>query len=83
MLLQDRRTRCSNLRDDKFFDEKYDVSVGDGSIVLTNWSDGHNHLYLYSYDPAKLAATTATLVRQLTKGDFEVGDVLSVDTAGK
>ena len=22
----------------------------DGKIVLTNWSDGHNHLYLYSYD---------------------------------
>jgi dipeptidyl-peptidase-4 len=71
------------LTDDKFFDEKYDVSVGGGSIVMTNWSDGHNHLYLYSYDPAKLATTTATLVRQLTKGDFEVGDVLSVDTAGK
>jgi dipeptidyl-peptidase 4 len=38
------------LTDDKFFDENYDVSVGEGSIVLTNWSDGHNHLYLYSYD---------------------------------
>jgi dipeptidyl-peptidase-4 len=71
------------LTDDKFFDEKYDVTVGDGSIVLTNWSDGHNHLYLYSYDPAKLAATTATLVRQLTKGNFEVGEVLGVDLAGK
>jgi len=71
------------LTDDKFFDEKYDVTVGDGSIVLTNWSDGHNHLYLYSYDPAKLATTKATLVRQLTRGDFEVGDVLGVDTAGK
>ena len=22
------------------------------AIVLTNWSDGHNHLYLYSYDQA-------------------------------
>ncbi len=41
------------ITDDKFFDENYDVAVGDGSIVLTNWSDGHNHLYLYSYDPAK------------------------------
>ena len=40
------------LSDDKFLDENYDVAVGDGSIVLTNWSDGHNHLYLYSYDQA-------------------------------
>ncbi len=64
------------LSDDKFFDEKYDVSVGDGSIVLTNWSDGHNHLYLYSYDPANPGTATATLERQLTKGDFEVGEVV-------
>ena len=71
------------LADDTFFDEKYDVSVEDGTIVLTNWSDGHNHLYLYSYDQAKPATTTATLVRQLTKGEFDVGDVLGVDTAGK
>jgi dipeptidyl-peptidase-4 len=71
------------LADDKFFDEKYDVFVGGGSIVMTNWSDGHNHLYLYSYDRANPAATNAALERQLTKGDFEVGDVLGVDTAGK
>jgi len=71
------------LADDTFFDEKYDVSVEDGTIVLTNWSDGHNHLYLYSYDQAKPATTTATLVRQLTKGEFDVGDVLGVDTAGE
>ena len=38
------------LADDNFIDENYDVSVGFGTIVLTNWSDGHNHLYLYSYD---------------------------------
>jgi dipeptidyl-peptidase-4 len=71
------------LADDKFFDERYDVNVADGSIVLTNWSDGHNHLYLYSYDQANLATATAKLERQLTKGDFEVGDVLGIDHAGK
>ena len=38
------------ITDDKFLDENYDVSVADGNIVLTNWSDGHNHIYLYSYD---------------------------------
>jgi dipeptidyl-peptidase-4 len=71
------------LKDDKFFDDKYDVAVGDGAIVLTNWGDGHNHLCLYSYSQADPPHTTAKLVRQLTKGDFEVGDVLRVDTGGK
>jgi dipeptidyl-peptidase-4 len=67
------------LADDTFFDESYDVSVGAGAIVLTNWSGGHNHLYLYSYDQANPGAATAKLERQLTRGDFEVGDVLGVD----
>ena len=44
------------ITDDKFLDENYDVAVGDGAIVLTNWSDGHNHLYLYSYNQANPAS---------------------------
>jgi dipeptidyl-peptidase-4 len=71
------------ITDDKFLDDNYDVSVGDGSIVLTNWTDGHNHIYLYSYDQNNPLAGTAKLERQLTKGDFEVGDVSTVDYAGK
>jgi dipeptidyl-peptidase-4 len=69
------------LSDDNFIDDNYDVSVGEGTIVLTNWSDGHNHLYLYSYDQGNPG--TAKLERQLTKGDFEVGEVYTVDHAGK
>ncbi len=69
--------------DDKFVDENYDVAVGDGAIVLTSWSDGHTHLYLYSYDPARPLVAGAKLERQLTKGDFEVGDVYSVDPERK
>jgi len=71
------------LTDDKFIDANYDVSVGYGSIVLTNWTDGHNHLYLYTYDEANPLMATAKLVRQLTKGDFEVGDILGVDHEAK
>jgi dipeptidyl-peptidase-4 len=71
------------LADDKFFDESYDVWVGGGRIVLTNWADGHNHLYLYSYDQADPAHATAKLERQLTQGDFEVGEVYRVDLTGK
>ncbi|MGO9775670.1 MAG: alpha/beta fold hydrolase [Terracidiphilus sp.] len=71
------------LADDKFFDDKYDVTVGNGAIVLTNWSDGHNHIYLYSYDQADPANAKAKLERQLTQGDFEVGEVYRVDTKAK
>jgi dipeptidyl-peptidase-4 len=69
--------------DEKFLDEDYDVAVGDGAIVFTNWSDGHTHLYLYSYNSAVPLATDAKLEKQLTQGDFEVGDVYSVDPARK
>jgi dipeptidyl-peptidase-4 len=69
------------LTDDKFFDEKYDVTVDSGLIVLTQWNDGHNHIYLYSYDRSNPGG--ATLVRQLTRGDFEVGDLYRVDPAAQ
>jgi dipeptidyl-peptidase-4 len=73
-----------HLVDDKFFDDgSYDVSVGFGTIVLANWSDGHNHLYLYSYDQGSTGSTTAKLERQLTKGDFEVGEEFHVNHAAK
>jgi dipeptidyl-peptidase-4 len=71
------------LTDDKFINDKYDVWVGNGSIVLTNWADGHTHLYLYNYDQADPVHATAKLERQLTQGDFEVGDVFRVVLPGK
>jgi dipeptidyl-peptidase-4 len=67
--------------DEKYVDENYDVAVGGGAIVLTQWGDGHNHLYLYSYDQSKPFEGAAKPARQLTSGDFDVGDVYSVDTA--
>jgi dipeptidyl-peptidase-4 len=69
------------LTDDKFFDEKYDVLVGEGALVINQWSDGHNHLYLYGYDKAHPGA--ATLLRQLTQGDFEVDEAYGLDPASK
>ena len=51
--------------------------------MLTNWSDGHNHLYLYSYDQANPETATAKLERQLTRGDFEVGEVLARRSCGQ
>ncbi|MGA2907994.1 MAG: alpha/beta fold hydrolase, partial [Terracidiphilus sp.] len=71
------------ISDEKFLDESYDMTVSDGAIVFTSWSDGHNHIYLYRYDRSKPLGSDAKLDRQLTTGDFDVGDVYSVDTARK
>ena len=68
-----------DISDEKFLDENYDVDVDRGDIVLTAWTDGHTHLYLYSYDRSKPLSAPAKLERQLTKGDFEVSDVYAVD----
>lgn len=69
------------LSDEKFIDMNYDVQIENGWIVLTNWSDGHNHIYLYKYDQSRPDSTTAEVVKQLTKGDFEVGEVYRVDSS--
>ena len=71
------------ISDDKFLDVNYDVNIENGWIVLTNWTDGHNHVYLYKYDVNRPDSTTATLAKQLTRGDFEVGEIYRVDTARK
>jgi dipeptidyl-peptidase 4 len=65
--------------DDKFVDDNYDVAVDNGLIVLSNWTSGNNHLYLYSFDKDHPGAATAKLEKQLTSGDFEVGDIYNVD----
>ncbi len=69
--------------DAKFFDERYDIWVGAGHIVLTSWRDGHTHLYLYSFDTSHPMASEARLERQLTHGDFEVTKVLAVNPTQK
>lgn len=67
------------LIDDKFLDENYDVQVNDGHILLTNWSDGHNHIYLYQYDVHSPGTATAKVEKQLTHGEFEVSGISAVD----
>jgi len=67
------------IKDDKYVDENYEVDLGEGHIVLTNWTDGHNHLYLYKYDQHRPLDSAATLEKQLTQGEFEVGEVSRVD----
>ncbi len=72
-----------DIADDKFLDENYDATVERGNIVLTNWTDGHNHIYLYSYDVNDPTANPAKLEKQLTSGDFEVGEVYAVASERK
>jgi dipeptidyl-peptidase-4 len=69
--------------DDKFFDEKYDISIAGNQIILTSWQDGHTHLYLYSFDINNPLGGLAKLERQLTKGDFDVDEVFGVDQPRK
>lgn len=71
------------ITDEKFIDDNYDVSIAYGSVILTNWTDGHNHIYLYTYDQNNPLSGPLKLERQLTKGDFEVTEVLNVDHAAK
>lgn len=72
--------RALALTDAKFFDEKYSAYARDGHMVIVDWRDGGKQIYLYCYDQAK--PTTLELERQLTKGDFEVSDIATVDFAG-
>jgi dipeptidyl-peptidase 4 len=70
-------------KDEKFFNDKYNVEVSKDKMVLTSWADGHTHIYLYSFDANNPLEATAKLERQLTKGDFDVDAVLSVDAEHK
>ena len=71
------------ITDDKFVDENYDVDVDGGKIALTDWASGHNEIYLYSYDISHPMNAGANLDGQLTKGEFEVGDVYRLDVKDK
>jgi dipeptidyl-peptidase 4 len=71
------------INDEKFVNEYLDVFVAHGCILLTNWEDGHNHIYLYRYDEGRTDSTHATLDKQLTKGDFEVAEVFRMDPSRK
>ncbi|MGH9607920.1 MAG: alpha/beta fold hydrolase [Terracidiphilus sp.] len=73
--------KALEIDDAKFLDENYDVSVGGGDIVLTDWTGGHNQLYLYTYKQSHPMSGEAAMERQLTKGGFEVGKVYKVDHA--
>ena len=65
--------------DDNFLDDNYDTYVERGHIVLSNWTSGYKQIYLYSYDQSHPLSKPAKLVRPLTSGDFDVGEIDNVD----
>ena len=67
------------IKDSNFLDDNYDLTVESGSIVLTSWRDGHNHIYLYPYNAAHPMDADSTPPRQLTKGDWDVSGVSVVN----
>jgi dipeptidyl-peptidase 4 len=50
-------------------------------FLWSSWRDGNTHLYLYNFDKADPLAADAKLEGQITKGDFQVLGVESVDPA--
>lgn len=71
------------ITDDKFLDDNYDVFVDDGNIVLSSWKDGHNHIYLYHYDPRSPMAAASAEAKQLTTGDWDVTGISQLDARRK
>lgn len=69
------------ISDDKFLDENYNVEADNGAIALTNWKDGHNHVYLYRFDGSNPAGVEKLEEKQLTHGDFEVKEISELDAA--
>jgi len=65
--------------DDKFLDESYDLTFFASNFLLTSWRDGHNHIYLYRFDGANPLAAEASLVKQLTSGNWEVAEISGVN----
>ena len=66
--------------DSKYLNFSSDVHfLAHGQFLLTNWHDGHTQIYLYRFDEHNPLAAEATLLRQLTQGDFEVENVESID----
>ncbi len=52
---------------------------GGGRFLWPSWRDGHVHLYLYEYDAGNPLAAPARLLRQVTRGDWEVLELSALD----
>jgi dipeptidyl-peptidase-4 len=69
--------------DDKFLNDSYDLHFFASNFLLTSWRDGHDHIYLYSFDGGNPLAGGASLVKQLTAGNYEVADIVGLNQAAR
>lgn len=66
--------------DAKYLNTDYDVTMlPHGRFVASSWRDGYTHLYLYQFDEHHPLAGTATLVRKLNEGSYDVSAVDGFD----
>ena len=66
--------------DAKYLNFDYDITMlPHGRFVASSWRDGFTHLYLYKFDEAHPVAASATLVRKLTSGEYDVASVNGFD----
>lgn len=61
--------------------DDFKILASGDRFLWSSWRDGTTQLYLYSFDPNNPLSSDAKLERQLTKGNFEVLGVESVDDA--
>ena len=59
--------------------DDFTVLESKGQFLWTSWRDGFTHVYLYSYNRSAPLSADAKLERQLTKGEFEVLGIKTVD----
>jgi dipeptidyl-peptidase-4 len=48
-------------------------------FLWTSWRDGYTHIYLYQFDKKDPLSNQATLVAPLTRGEWEVASIQTVD----
>jgi dipeptidyl-peptidase-4 len=66
--------------DSKYLDFSSDLHIlSHGRFLLTSWRNGHTHIYLYRFDEHNPLAADATLLRQLTQGDYEIENIATID----
>jgi dipeptidyl-peptidase-4 len=60
-------------------DSEFLILQSGDRYLWTSWRDGHYHLYLYQFDNQNPVSGPATVVHQLTHGDWDVEGIDGVD----
>ena len=61
--------------------DDFHVLKSGNEFLWGSWRDGYTHLYLYSFDSSHPLNSQATLERQLTRGSYQVQNLIAVNDA--